>query len=290
MTLPLVTAVAFLLFALPARMEAQTDGGALRDPTLPYSSWGEAERETAAAIGDRPLVRPATGTYAVGDAVIFNDGGKRYRAHVIGIESGRYVLQYDGFGPNWTRRAGVELLLGYQPGYAPRVGTGASGAARAVRVGDELEIESQGKWREGRVIGVRGAEVRVHFDGQPRSADEWVPRSRLRYMAGGPVRTTPVAAGKYSCTASRYESRTGMYEYDPKGSVVLSADGGYEYLGFKQPSVGRYRTDPASSVVSFTGGHLGGGEATPMVQRPGKFYLTAPNIGERWVCTRTATR
>ena len=271
-------AVAILILVSRATIHAQ---GALRDPALPYTSWAEAARETAEAIGNRTLVRPANGAYAVGDAVIYDDDGKRYRAHVTGIESGRYVLHYDGFGPNWTFRAGADELLGYQPGYAPRAA--AAAVTRAFAVGDELEAESKGRWYEARVIGVREGEYRVHFDGQPSSADEWVTRARLRYMAGGPARTTPIGPGRYACTSSRYVS--GSYQYDPNGSIVLLADGRYQYLGFAQPSSGRYRTDAASSVVSFTGGHLDGGDATPMVQRRGRLYLTAPKIGERWTCT-----
>lgn len=277
-------AASFLLLALPAGAAAQEQPPALRDPALPYDSWGEAARETAAAIGDRPLARPADGQYRVGDAVIIADEAKRYRGHVIGIENGRYVVQYDGFGPNWRIPMGADDLVGYQPGYAPAKRADTGGAAPAIRIGDELEVESKGKWYEGRVIGIRGAEYRVHFDGQPSSADEWVPRSRLRHFPGGPVRTAPLAAGKYACNASRYSSRAGRYEFDPKGAVVLFADGRYHYLGFAKPSPGRYTINKASGVVSFTGGHLAGGEATPMVQRPGRFYLTSPGISERWTC------
>ncbi|MEW5930931.1 MAG: hypothetical protein AB1941_26000 [Gemmatimonadota bacterium] len=276
MTRRLLAAAALLVLALPAR--AQT----LRDSAQPYSSWGEAQRETEAAIAGRTLARPADGQYAVGDAVIYDDDGKKYRAHVVGIVNGRYEVHYDGFGPDWKRRADADELLGYQPGYAPAAR--ASAAARAVQVGDEMEAQSRGRWHAARVVGVRGAEYRVHFDGQPASADEWVPRSRLRHFAGGPARTVLPARGKYGCTVSRYEAGSGTYRFDPKGSVVLLADGRYQYLGFAQPSPGRYRVDAATGVARFTGGHLDGGEATPMVQRPGRFYLTAPRIGERWTC------
>lgn len=52
------------------------DGPVRRDPSVPYASWGEASRETAAALEGRTLVRPADGRYKGGDAVIINDGGK----------------------------------------------------------------------------------------------------------------------------------------------------------------------------------------------------------------------
>src|SRR4051812_11136000 len=95
---------ALSLFILSAgTLQGQTPTP-LRDPALPYGSWGEAARETADAIGGRPLEKPADGLYAVGDAVIYNDNGKRYRAHVIAIANGRYELHYDGFGPTWKIR------------------------------------------------------------------------------------------------------------------------------------------------------------------------------------------
>ena len=277
--LPLSAAVALVAWTSPTA--AQTP---LRDPALPYASWGEAARETAAAIGDRPLTRPADGEYAVGDAVIFDDGGKRYRAHVVGIERGRYVVRYDGFGPEWKRTASPDALLGYQPGYAPAARPAAAAGAWTPRVGDELEAEARGRWHAARVIAVRDGAFRVHYDGQPTSADEWVPASRLRRFPGPPSVTPRPEPGKYTCTASSYNSRTSMYEYAPKGAFVLAADGAYQYLGFAQPSPGRYRVDAAAGTVAFAGGHLDGGEATPVVQRPGRYYLTAPRIGERWSC------
>jgi hypothetical protein len=285
-----LSALALLAGATPSAAQPPAP---LRDPALPYASWGEAARETAAAIGDRPLARPADGAYAVGDAVIFDDGGKRYRAHVVGIEGGRYVVRYDGFGPEWKRTASADALLGYQPGYAPAARAAAAAiapASAAPRVGDELEAESRGRWHAARVIAVRDGAFRVHYDGQPTSADEWVPASRLRRFPGPPSVTPRPEAGKYACTASSYDSRTGTYAYTPKGAFVLAADGAYQYLGFAQPSAGRYRVDAAAGTVTFAGGHLDGGEATPMVQRPGRYYLTAPRIGERWTCTLAVTK
>lgn len=92
------------------------------------------------------------------------------------------------------------------------------------------------------------------------------------------------AAGRYACTESRYNSSTSMYEYDARGAFTISADGRYSYLGFARPSAGRYSVDGGSGRVKFTGGHLGGGEATPIDGRPGRYYLTAPATGSRWTC------
>lgn len=274
---------ALLLAALPGHLAAQA--AARRDPATPYTSWSEAARETAEAIGDQPLARPADGQYRTGDAVIVDDSGKRYRAHVIGVAEGRYEIQYDGFGPNHKRRFDAQGLLGYQPGYAPAQAAAGPARKAAFQVGHEVEVEQGGRWREGRIIGARAAEYRVHYDGQPTSADEWVPAGRLRFFPGGPVATRALAPGKYLCSASRYDAASGTHRWNPKGSFMLFPDGRYHYLGFAKPSPGRYRTDPATRVVTFTGGHLNGGEATPMVQRPGRIYLTAPGIEERWSCT-----
>ena len=276
------------LLLIGARSLGAQAAAPLRDPALPYGSWGEAARETAAVIGNRPLARPADGVYAAGDAVIYNDGGKHYRAHVVGIESGRYKLHYDGFGPTWIARGDADALLGYQPGYAPSARRAAATATGVAQVGDELEAQSGGKWYAARVIAVRAGAFRVHYDGQPTSRDEWLPAGQLRRFPGPPARTPRAAPGKYACTTSTYNGRTGMYEYAPKGAFVLASDGTYQYLGFSQPSGGRYRLDAAAGTVTFAGGYLAGGEATPIVQRPGRYYLTAPGIGERWTCTAGA--
>lgn len=129
---PLVAALAITLAPL-APLAAQEP--ALRDPALPYGSWGEAARETAAAIAARPLARPADGRWQVGDAVIFDDDGKRYRAHVTGFDQGRVQLRHDGFGPEARRLVPPERLLGYQPGFTPAARPAGSAAAAAGAAG-----------------------------------------------------------------------------------------------------------------------------------------------------------
>jgi hypothetical protein len=87
--------------------------------------------------------------------------------------------------------------------------------------------------------------------------------------------------GKYGCTASHY--RGGTYEYTMRGSIVLSADGKYSYLGFKQPSNGTYTVD-AKGNLAFKGGYLDAGEATK-IDRPNKFFVVFPtNPDNRWTC------
>src|SRR5690349_17467207 len=90
-------------------------------------------------------------TAAIGDAVIFDDGGKRYRAHVIAIEEGRYVVHYDGFAESWKRRA------------APGGGEIRMHGVVVRRAHRHLRLHSQGRVRARRlrclpVPGLRAAE------------------------------------------------------------------------------------------------------------------------------------
>jgi hypothetical protein len=97
--------------------------------------------------------------------------------------------------------------------------------------------------------------------------------------------TSSLAVGKYGCTSSSYNSSSGFYEYTPRGSVVLSADGTYRYLGFETPILGRYRYDSTSGKITFQGGYLDHGEATPLDDRPNRYFLVFPTIpGGRWTC------
>jgi hypothetical protein len=97
--------------------------------------------------------------------------------------------------------------------------------------------------------------------------------------------TSSLAVGKYGCTSSSYNSSSGFYESTPRGSVVLSADGSYRYLGLETPSPGRYLYHSTSGKITFQGGYLDQGEATPMDDRPNRYFLVFPTIpGGRWTC------
>ncbi|MGZ8491328.1 MAG: hypothetical protein ACXWZS_03880 [Gemmatirosa sp.] len=124
------------LAAAPAGRALAQGSPVLRDPALPYDSWGSAARETAEAIAGRTLARPADGRYHVGDAVVFDDDGKRYRAHVIAVqpERDRYEVHYDGQPASWKTYATPREILGYQPGFVPPARAAAPGAAAAPRV------------------------------------------------------------------------------------------------------------------------------------------------------------
>ena len=87
--------------------------------------------------------------------------------------------------------------------------------------------------------------------------------------------------GKYGCTASKY--RNGSYEYIPRGSFTITAEGKYVYKGFEKPSNGTYSVDAKGDLL-FKGGYFDGGKAEK-IDRPNKFFLVFPSIPDnRWTC------
>lgn len=102
---------------------------------------------------------------------------------------------------------------------------------------------------------------------------------------GAQAHAEPLAHGKYGCVSSKFKASSGTYEYSPRGSFTVSPNGEYSYLGFEKPSTGRYAFDEASGKISFTGGYLDKGEATPIKGDKNRFYLVTPTLPEhRWTC------
>jgi hypothetical protein len=95
----------------------------------------------------------------------------------------------------------------------------------------------------------------------------------------------PLAHGKYGCVSSTFKASSGAYEFTPRGAFTVSPDGEYSYLGFEKPSKGRFVFDEASGKISFSGGSLDKGEATPIKGDSNRFYLVTPTLpGHRWTC------
>lgn len=96
--------------------------------------------------------------------------------------------------------------------------------------------------------------------------------------------TTAALTGRFGCTKSSYDAGSGTYEFLPRGYIEFDG-GAYAYRGFENPSEGRVGGGP---VFRFEGGHLDGGEFTPIDDRPGQYTLTAPGIDGRWSCKHDA--
>ena len=152
----------------------------------------------------------------------------------------------------------------------------------------KVEVEWKGKWYKATVLEVKNNGYRIHYDGYASSWDETVTAGRVRPVNGGPSAPAPsqvkngLKYGKYNCTASRYAG--GSYEYLPKGSFLLNKNGSYAYNGFSKPSTGTFMVD-ANGVISFKGGYLDKGQATPMEGQENRYYLVFPTIPDgRWTC------
>jgi hypothetical protein len=152
----------------------------------------------------------------------------------------------------------------------------------------KVEVEWKGKWYKATILQVKNNGYKVHYDGYASSRDENVTENRIRLAnAVNPANNASqpkgsVKYGKYNCTASKYTG--GSYEYLPKGSFVLAKKGTYTYNGFAKPSTGTFSVD-AKGVISFKGGYLDKGQATPMEGEQNRYYLVFPTIPDgRWTC------
>lgn len=101
-----------------------------------------------------------------------------------------------------------------------------------------------------------------------------------------PAEAAAPAHGKYACLSSKYKAATGTYEFTARGAFTLSANSQYSYLGFEQPSRGTFKVDQASGTLTFAGGYLDKGAATPIKGDANRYYLVSPSLPEhRWTCS-----
>jgi hypothetical protein len=112
-----------------------------------------------------------------------------------------------------------------------------------------------------------------------------LPAVLLSCALGAQAHAAPLAHGKYGCVSSTFKASSGAYEFTPRGAFTVSPNGEYSYLGFEKPSNGRYAYDDTSGKITFTGGYLDKGEATPIKGDTNRFYLVTPTLpGHRWTC------
>lgn len=151
------------------------------------------------------------------------------------------------------------------------------------KVGDQVDVAWSGSAYKAKILKVDGERYLVRYEGYDPKNDEWVRTSRFHSNSKLPKGVSKILPGKYICFSDEYNQTTGMTEFTNRGSLIFHPNGKYEYLGYKQPSIGTY-TVVANGVIRLKGGYMDGGQATPM-PRPNKFYLVFPNIiGNRWSC------
>lgn len=154
-------------------------------------------------------------------------------------------------------------------------------------VNQPVEVNWKGKWYKATILKTEGRNYKIHYDGYSASYDEIVPANRIRVTGKTPASKNTFNAGiqygKYGCTASKYSN--GSYTYLPKGSFTLNKNGSYTYHGFEKPITGNFKVE-SSGIITFTSGYFKDGQATPMEDRPNRYYLVFPTIPDgRWTCS-----
>lgn len=109
---------------------------------------------------------------AVGDKAQVLWKGTWYPASVLKAKGSQCFIHYDGYGSNWDEWVG--------PNRIKITGAAASGASSGFGVGDSLQVSWKGTWHKAHVIGVRGSQLKIRYDGYGSSWDEWVGPNRYR--------------------------------------------------------------------------------------------------------------
>lgn len=99
-----------------------------------------------------------------------------------------------------------------------------------------------------------------------------------------PARISPPKLGVYDCRAHHFDSSSGMYEYRHQGSFSLSPKGRYDQQGLNRISKGTWLLDGIRGELRFKGGELDGAVATPIAERPNRFFLAFAGSDSRWTC------
>jgi mbt repeat./RNA binding activity-knot of a chromodomain. len=102
-----------------------------------------------------------------GDSAQVLWNGNWYPAHVLKGKGSQCLIHYDGYGSNWDEWVGPERI---KLAYAPA----------AFGKGDPVRILWKGNWWPAHVIGVKGSQIKIHYDGYDSSWDEWVGPDRYR--------------------------------------------------------------------------------------------------------------
>lgn len=199
----------------------------------------------------------------------------------------------------WPRRFHLFAVIALAS--CPALAHAQAAAPNAFRPGQSIEVEytpDSGKWLPAVVVEAvndgYAYKVRLRTPGDAAESQFNIHFKRVRAAIAVAPTLAPMVparaagarltAGNYGCTSAEYNSATGFHEFKPMGSVTLAGDGGYSYRGFRKPSTGSYASDDGR--LSFRGGHLDGGQATPIADRPGQFTLTAPGNAARWSCKK----
>ncbi|MFO0758729.1 MAG: hypothetical protein U0359_19720 [Byssovorax sp.] len=116
-----------------------------------------------------------------GGHVMVNRGGQWVPGTIVQPLGGdRYMVSYDGAGPQWNEQVGMDRIK-------PISTYGTQPAAHDYRPGERVIVTSQSRLVVGDVVQQVAADAwRVHYDGYGPEAVENVPSNRLRRAYTGP--------------------------------------------------------------------------------------------------------
>lgn len=111
---------------------------------------------------------------SAGDKAQVEWKGSWYPATVLKVNGDQCFIHYKGYGSNWDEWVG--------PGRIKLAGASAPAAAPAAAHsdGDSVQVLWKGTWYPAHVIGVKGSQLKIHYDGYDNSWDEWVGPNRYR--------------------------------------------------------------------------------------------------------------
>ncbi|MFO0676545.1 MAG: hypothetical protein U0169_08425 [Polyangiaceae bacterium] len=149
-----------------------------------------------------------TMTFASGDAVDVKWNASWWKAEVLAVNAGTYRIHYAGWSSSWdedvtpdrvraqtadssvgseSTAAAPSAALAAKAAPVPAAKAAVSAAptaksltAAAFKPGDKVDVNWNGQWWQGQVLGVSGTQYKVHYVGWASSWDELVPVGRLR--------------------------------------------------------------------------------------------------------------
>lgn len=167
------------------------------------SSWGEYDTSFFfPSKGDGICKAPKVVTaskYKLNEVVDVLWNGAWYEGTIVAIApNDKYRVHYSGYSSSWDEwvtlprlrtktgkglkgsGAAAKPTTAPTGGPAPSAALTAAPAAGAFAAGEAVNILWKGSWYPGKIIGVNGAQYKVHYDGYSASWDEWVTAARLK--------------------------------------------------------------------------------------------------------------
>ena len=100
--------------------------------------------------------------YKVNDKIEVQWNGKWYKATILQVEDGKYLIHYEGYASSWDEWIGDDRI---KADYA---------------AGDIVQVLWNGKWFKAEILKAENGKYLIHYDGYDSSWDEWVDKDRIK--------------------------------------------------------------------------------------------------------------